>query len=102
MIRHLFQFYNYFLVVTDCGAVESLKASFILTKGYVGELFILGAYISLIIFYIKLFMIFYMILIHKWVFILSHQIIKNFFHTKTNFTYLIFLINSFKLRNFFK
>ncbi len=28
--------------------------------------------------------------------------IKNFFHTKTNFTYLIFLINSFKLRNFFK
>ena len=44
-----FQFYNYFLVETDCGVAESLKASFILTKGYVGELFILGAYISLII-----------------------------------------------------
>jgi len=28
--------------------------------------------------------------------------IKNLFKTKTNFTYLIFLINSFKLRNFFK
>ena len=28
--------------------------------------------------------------------------IKNFFRTKTNFTYFIFLINSFKLRNFFK
>ena len=28
--------------------------------------------------------------------------IKNFFKMKTNFTYLVFLINSFKLRNFFK
>ncbi len=28
--------------------------------------------------------------------------IKNLFNTKTNFTYLIFLINSLKLRNFFK
>jgi len=28
--------------------------------------------------------------------------IKNFLNTKTNFTYLIFLINSLKLRNFFK
>ena len=28
--------------------------------------------------------------------------IKKFFNTKTNFTYIIFLINSFKLRNFFK
>ena len=28
--------------------------------------------------------------------------LKRFFNTKTNFTYIIFLINSFKLRNFFK
>ena len=28
--------------------------------------------------------------------------IKKFFNTKTNFTYLIFLINSFKLMKFFK
>ncbi len=28
--------------------------------------------------------------------------IKNLFNTKSNFTYLVFLINSFKLRNFFK
>ncbi len=28
--------------------------------------------------------------------------IKNFFNVKTNFTYLVFLINSLKLRNFFK
>ena len=43
------QFYDYFLIDEECGIVESIKKSAELSKGYVLELFILGAILALII-----------------------------------------------------
>ena len=43
------QFYDYFLVDEECGVVESIKKSLMITDGYVGELFLLGATVSIII-----------------------------------------------------
>ena len=43
------QFYEYFLIDEECGVIESIKKSAEISKGYVLELFILGAILSLII-----------------------------------------------------
>jgi uncharacterized membrane protein len=43
------QFYEYFLIDEECGVIESIKKSADITRGYVLELFILGAILSLII-----------------------------------------------------
>ena len=43
------QFYEYFLIDEECGIIESIKKSADISKGYVLELFILGAALSLII-----------------------------------------------------
>ena len=43
------QFYKYFLIDEECGVIESIKKSAEISKGYVLELFILGAILSLII-----------------------------------------------------
>jgi uncharacterized membrane protein len=43
------QFYEYFLIDEECGILESIKKSADISKGYVLELFILGAALSLII-----------------------------------------------------
>ena len=43
------QFYDYFLIDEECGIVESIKKSAELSRGYVLELFIIGAVLSLII-----------------------------------------------------
>ena len=43
------QFYSYFLVDEECGVVEALKASFLVTEGVFLELLTLGALISLIV-----------------------------------------------------
>ena len=43
------QFYNYFLLDEESGIVESIKKSAGISKGYVGELFLLGAVLSIII-----------------------------------------------------
>ena len=43
------QFYDYFLVDEECGALESIKKSAKISKGYVLELFILGAILALIV-----------------------------------------------------
>ncbi len=42
------QFYEYFLIDQECGIIESIKKSSDISKGYVLELFILGAILSLI------------------------------------------------------
>ena len=43
------QFYEYFLIDEECSVIESIKKSAEISKGYVLELFILGAILSLII-----------------------------------------------------
>ena len=43
------QFYNYFLLDEETGIIESIKRSAEISKGYVGELFLLGAVLSIII-----------------------------------------------------
>jgi len=43
------QFYEYFLIDEECGILESIKKSADISKGFVLELFILGATLSLII-----------------------------------------------------
>ena len=43
------QFYNYFLLEEESGIIESIKRSAEISKGYVGELFLLGAVLSIII-----------------------------------------------------
>ena len=43
------QFYNYFLLDEEAGIIESIKRSAEISKGYVGELFLLGAVLSIII-----------------------------------------------------
>ena len=43
------QFYVYFLLDKNKGCIESLKESFIVSKGYVYQLFIIGAILSIII-----------------------------------------------------
>jgi uncharacterized membrane protein len=43
------QFYDYFIVDEECGVVEAVKKSAEITKGYVMELFLLGAVMSIII-----------------------------------------------------
>ena len=43
------QFYNYFLLDEESGVIESIKRSAEISKGYVGELFLLGAVLSIII-----------------------------------------------------
>jgi len=43
------QFYDYFLVDEECNIVEAVKKSMAITKGYVMELFLLGAVMSIIV-----------------------------------------------------
>ena len=43
------QFYDYFLIDNEGGAIESIKKSINITKGYTGELFVLGAILSIIV-----------------------------------------------------
>jgi uncharacterized membrane protein len=43
------QFYDYFLIDNEGGVIESIKKSISITKGYAGELFVLGAILSIII-----------------------------------------------------
>jgi len=43
------QFYDYFLVDEECGIVAAVKKSTAITKGYVMELFLLGAVMSIIV-----------------------------------------------------
>ena len=43
------QFYDYFLVDNESGPIESIKKSKSITKGHAGELFVLGAILSIII-----------------------------------------------------
>ena len=43
------QFYDYFLVENEGGAIASIKKSINITQGYAGELFVLGAVLSIII-----------------------------------------------------
>ena len=43
------QFYNYFLLDEESGIIESIKRSADISKGYMGELFLLGAVLSIII-----------------------------------------------------
>lgn len=43
------QFYDYFLVDDECNIVEAVKKSMAITKGYVMELFLLGAVMSIIV-----------------------------------------------------
>ena len=43
------QFYNYFLLDEESGIIESIKRSAEISKGNVGELFLLGAVLSIII-----------------------------------------------------
>ena len=43
------QFFNYFLIDKECGIMESIKNSATISKGRVLELFVFGAYLSLIV-----------------------------------------------------
>ena len=43
------QFYDYFLIDNECSILESITYSAKITKGFVGELFILGAILSIIV-----------------------------------------------------
>ena len=43
------QFYDYFLIDNECSILESITNSAKITKGFVGELFILGATLSIIV-----------------------------------------------------
>ena len=43
------QYYNYFLVEEECGAIAAIKHSIKITQGCVGKLFVLGAALSIII-----------------------------------------------------
>ena len=43
------QFYDYFLIDNECSILESITNSAKITKGFVGELFILGAILSIIV-----------------------------------------------------
>jgi uncharacterized membrane protein len=43
------QLYDYFLVDEECNIVEAVKNSMAITKGYVMELFLLGAVMSIIV-----------------------------------------------------
>ena len=43
------QFYDYFLVDEECNIIEAVKKSITITKGYVMELFLLGAVMSIVV-----------------------------------------------------
>ena len=43
------QFYEYFLIDEECSVIDSLKKSADISKGYILELFIIGAILSLIV-----------------------------------------------------
>lgn len=43
------QYYDYFLIDEECGVLDSIKNSLNATKGYVGELFLLGIILSIIV-----------------------------------------------------
>tara|TARA_Y100000588_G_scaffold394697_1_gene516652 strand:+ start:6179 stop:6925 length:747 start_codon:yes stop_codon:yes gene_type:complete len=43
------QFFNYFLIDQECGILDSIKNSAIISRGKVLELFVFGAYLSLIV-----------------------------------------------------
>ena len=43
------QFYDYFLIDNECSILDSITNSAKITKGFVGELFILGAILSIIV-----------------------------------------------------
>ena len=43
------QFYDYFLIDNECSILESITYSAKVTKGFVGELFVLGAILSIIV-----------------------------------------------------
>ena len=43
------QFYDYFLIDNECSILDSITKSAKITKGFVGELFILGAILSIIV-----------------------------------------------------
>jgi len=43
------QFYDYFLVDKECGVLEAVRRSAAITKGYIMELFLLGAVVSIIV-----------------------------------------------------
>ena len=43
------QFYDYFLIDNECSILESIIKSAKITKGFVGELFLLGAMLSIIV-----------------------------------------------------
>ena len=43
------QFYDYFLIDNECSILESITNSAKITKGYAGELFLLGAILSIIV-----------------------------------------------------
>ncbi len=43
------QYYDYFLVDEECGVLEAVQKSAAITKGYVMELFLLGATVAIII-----------------------------------------------------
>ena len=43
------QFYDYFLIDEECGILDAIKKSADISKGYILELFILGAALALIV-----------------------------------------------------
>ena len=43
------QFYDYFLIDNECSIFESMRNSAKITRGYAGELFLLGAILSIIV-----------------------------------------------------
>jgi len=43
------QFYDYFLIDNEVGAIEAMKKSINITNGYTGDLFVLGAILSTIV-----------------------------------------------------
>ena len=43
------QYYDYFLIDNECSILESIRKSAKITKGFAGELFLLGAMLSIIV-----------------------------------------------------
>ena len=43
------QYYDYFIVDEECGTIDAIKKSIVLTRGHANELFILGAILSIIL-----------------------------------------------------
>ena len=43
------QFYDYFLIDNECGILESITNSAMITRGHVSELFVIGAILSIIV-----------------------------------------------------